>query len=72
MHKELLCNEDNLNNESINNAMFNLNDVMDDMKGLKAILEPLNEPDAHELTSELFVSHIIRSLESFISDINES
>ena len=71
MNKEIMRKEDILNSDNVGSAMFNLNEVMDDMKGLKAILEPLSDPDARELTSETFMPHIVRSLESFINDIND-
>ena len=71
MHKEIMRENDILNSDNVGSAMFNLNEVMDDMKGLKAILEPLTDPDARELSSDSFMPHIVRSLESFINDIND-
>lgn len=71
MNREIMCKEDILNSDNVGSAMLNLINIMDDMKGLKAILEPLNDPEARELSSETFLPHIVRSLESFISDIDE-
>ena len=66
MNREIMCNEDILNKDNVGSAMLNLTDIMDDMKGLKLILAPFNENSTDGL-----VPHIVRSLESFISDINE-
>ncbi len=66
MHREIMCYEDNLNRDNVGNAMLNLSDVMEDMEGLKSMLMPFNDVNENE-----FIPHIVRSLETFISDINE-
>lgn len=66
MHREIMCCEDILNNNNVGNAMLNLTDIMDDMNGLKHILASFNANSTDEI-----LPHVVRSLESFISDINE-
>ena len=58
-----------------------INDCHKDRKGIERdpsdrkkcirLTEILNDPEARELSSETFLPHIVRSLESLISDIDE-
>ena len=66
MHKEIMCKNDVLNSDNVGSAMLNLSDVMEDMSGLIYSLKPfIAENTEHEL-----LPHIVRSLETFKSDIN--
>ena len=66
MHREIMCENDILNRDNVGSALLNLSDVMEDMKGLKLMLEPFNDINENEL-----IPHIVRSLESFINDVND-
>lgn len=66
MHREIMCKEDVLNSDNVGSAMLNLTEITDDMEGLKQMLIPLSRDGNSEL-----LPHIVRSLESYISDINE-
>jgi len=66
MHREIMCKEDVLNSDNVGSAMLNLSDISEDMEGLKRMLNALSENDKTAL-----IPHIVRSLESFISDVDE-
>lgn len=66
MNRDIMCKEDILNSDNVGSAMLNLNHIMDDIEGLKAMLEPFVECNEHEL-----LPHIVRSLETFTDDIND-
>jgi hypothetical protein len=66
MHKEIMRENDVLNSDNVGSAMLNLSDVMEDMSGLIYALKPFIVNDTeHEL-----LPHIVRSLETFKSDID--
>lgn len=66
MNRDIMCKEDVLSSDNVGSAMLNLTNIMDDIEGLKAMLEPFVECNEHEL-----LPHIVRSLETFTDDIND-
>ena len=66
MYKEIMHKDDILNNDNIGNVLVNLSEIVNDINGLRFILAPFNDPEKDDL-----IPHIIRSLESFASDIDD-
>lgn len=65
MRKEIMHEDDVLNSDNIGSVLFNLSEISEDMEGLRLMLEPFNDINENEL-----IPHIIRSLETFISDVD--
>lgn len=61
-----MLKKDILSSDNVGSAMLNLTEIADDMKGLKFSLMPFVECNEHEL-----LPHIVRSIETFINDIND-